>query len=122
MAILVHGTTRQRAERIAAHGPDPDFIEPGGAARAEGFSTCLESGPFPFGTPEQYACGKAAAFPEEGGAAILSIDVPDEIARAVTDYFPLTQGLVQFDEGAGLEELRAIWSALTKQVQSVQCP
>jgi hypothetical protein len=98
MAILIHGTTRQRGERIAAEGPDPDYLEPGGLARAEGFSTCLESGPFPLGMPEQYACSKALAFPDEGGAAILSMDVPDEIvALAVTEYFPLSQGLVQFD-------------------------
>ena len=49
MAILLHGTTRRRAEAIQAQGPDPDFLEPGGGTRAEGFSTCLESGPFPLG-------------------------------------------------------------------------
>jgi hypothetical protein len=123
MAILLHGTTRYRAERIEAAGPDPDFIEPGGNAKAEGFSTCFEAGPFFLGTPDEYACHKATLFPTEGGAAILAVDVPDDIiATAVTAYFPLSQGVVQFDEGAGLEELRAAWSTLWKEVRSVACP
>lgn len=122
MAILLHGTTRHRAEQIIALGPDPDFIEPGGGPRAGGFSTYLESGPFPLGRPEEYARGKAAAFPSEGGAVILAVDVPDDIiALAVDDvYFPLSQGVVQFDESAGLEELRAAWSTLTKRVLPVE--
>jgi hypothetical protein len=124
MAILHHGTTRHRAEKIMADGPDPDFIEPGGKTRAEGFSTCLESGPFPFGTPEDYARGKAAAFPNEGGPVILAVDVPDDIiALAVNPtYLPLSQGVVQFDKGAGLDELRAAWSALAKQIITVATP
>jgi hypothetical protein len=123
MAILLHGTTRRRAEGILAWGPDPDFMEPGGGTRAEGFSTCLESGPFPLGTAQEYAWGKAASFPNEGGPAILVVDVPDEIIALAIDevYFPLSQGIVQFDEGAGLEELRAIWSMLSKQIVSVEC-
>ena len=43
----------------------------------------LEFGPFPFGTPTNYALGKAGRFPSEGGPAIVEVDVPDEIvARA----------------------------------------
>jgi hypothetical protein len=106
-----------------AHGPDPDFVEPGGGGtRAEGFSTCLQSGPFPLGTPEEYARRKAAAFPDEGGPAILSVDVPDEVIALAVDeaYFPLSQGVVQFDEGAGLEELRAAWATLPKQIIAVE--
>jgi hypothetical protein len=61
MAIVLHGTTRHRAEQIMAHGPDPDFIEPGGGTRAESFSSYLEGGPFPVGTPEEYA-GCATGF------------------------------------------------------------
>jgi hypothetical protein len=122
MAILLHGTTRHRAERIVIEGPDPDFIEPGGGARAEGFSTYLEGGPFPLDPPEKYACDKAALFPGEGGAAIVAVDVPDDIiALAVDPYFPLSQGLVQFDEGAGLEELRAAWPTLHKEIRPVAC-
>jgi len=123
MAILLHGTTRHRAEQIMARGPDADFIQSGGGARAESFSTCLELGPFPLGPPELYACSKAKQFPNEGGPAILKIDVPDDIiALAVDEYFPLSQGVVQFDEAAGLEELQAAWSTLPKQVLSVGCP
>jgi hypothetical protein len=32
------------------------------------------------------------------------------ITEAINDWFPLSQGLVQFDPGAGLEELMAAWS------------
>jgi hypothetical protein len=106
-----------------ANGPDPNFIEPGGSTRAENFSTSLERGPFYFGSPEEYACRKAADFPNEGGAAILAVDVPDDIiALAVDKHFPLSQGLVQFDEGRGLEELQASWTALGKKIRSVECP
>ncbi|HTU92211.1 MAG TPA: hypothetical protein VMF69_19165 [Gemmataceae bacterium] len=122
MAILLHGTTRRRAEAILAKGPDTDFLEPGGSTRAEGFSTCLESGPFPLGTPQEYARAKAANFPNEGGPAILAVDVPDAIMALAVDemYFPLSQGVVQFDEGAGLEELRAAWPTLAKKIVSVE--
>lgn len=120
MAILLHGTTKQRAEQLLARGPDPDFIEPGGGLRAEGFSTSLEGGPFPLGTPEEYARSKAAAFPNEGGPAILAVDVPEEIiALAVSEFFPLSQGVVQFGDGVGLEELRAAWPTLMKRIVSV---
>jgi hypothetical protein len=123
MAILLHGTIRLRAGRIAAHGPDPDFVEPGTGARAEGFSTCLEHGPFPLGTPGEYASRKAALFSHEGGPAILAVDVPDDlIALAVDAYFPLNQGVVQFDDGNGLKELRAAWSTLWKEIRSVGRP
>jgi hypothetical protein len=124
MTILLHGTTRHRAEQIMAWGPDPDFVEPGGGTRAEGFSTCLESGPFPLGTPEEYACRKAAGFPNEGGPVILVVDVSDDLIALAVDevYFPLSQGIVQFDAGAGLEELRAAWSTLAKQIISVEWP
>ncbi len=106
------------------HGPDPDFMEPGGGVRAEGFSTSLEFGPFPLGTPEDYARRKAAAFPSEGGPVILTVDVPDDIIALAVDevYLPLSQGVVQFDEGAGLEALRAAWSALPKQIVPVTSP
>lgn len=105
-AILLHGTTQQCAEQIAANGPDPDFVEPGEQTRAEGFSTCLECGPFPLGTPEEYAHCKAALFSNEAGPAIVAVDVPDDIIElAVSEYFPLTQGIVQFDEGGRFREI-----------------
>jgi hypothetical protein len=123
LATLLHGTTRQRARQIEAAGPDPDFVEPGGTDRAEGFSTSLETGPFPLGAPDEYARKKAAAFPNEGGPVILEIDVPDDIVALATDtFFPLTQGVVQFDIGAGLEELRAAWPGLVKRIVEVDQP
>jgi hypothetical protein len=61
--ILLHGTTRLRADLTAKHGPDPRYREPGGRAHEDGFSMALEVGPFHFGTPEEYARGKAKEFP-----------------------------------------------------------
>jgi hypothetical protein len=121
MAILLHGTTKQRAQQIMAKDPDPDFIEPGAGRRAESFSTYLEFGPFPLGTAQEYARRKAALFPNENGPVILVVDVPDEVIALAVDevYFPLSQGLVQFDEGAGLEELRAQWPTLVKRLVTV---
>jgi hypothetical protein len=116
MAILLHGTTRHRAERIMLDGPNPECF------RSEGFSTYLECGPFLFGSAEEYACSHTAALPIEGGGAILVVDVPDDIiALAANEYFPLSQGLVQFDKGAGLEELRAAWPGLWKEVRLIEC-
>jgi hypothetical protein len=116
--ILLHGTTKRRAEQILALGPNPSFREPGGLALEDGFSMNLEGGPFHFGTPEEYARGKAREFPNEGGPVILVVDVPDEIVlNAATEWFPLSQGLIQFDPGAGLEELAAVWPELAKSAQ-----
>ena len=123
MAILLHGTTRSRAERIWLEGPNPRFTEPGSGARAEGFSTCLEAGPFPLGTPEIYAVGKANQFKNEGGPAIPAVDVPDDIvALALSEFFPREQGVIQFDVGAGLDELRAVWPSLWKEVRPLDSP
>jgi len=108
--ILWHGTTRDRAEQIVRQGPDPYFCEPGSVRAVNGFSTNLAIGPFLFGRPEVYALGKAKEFPNEGGPAILEIDVPEDVVqKAVNEWFPLEQGLVQFDLGSGLEELLANW-------------
>jgi hypothetical protein len=118
--VLLHGTTRARAEEILRHGPNPHFQEPGGRPWEDGFSMNLEAGPFLFGRPADYARGKAAQFPDEGGPAIRAVDVPDEIVqRAVSAWFPLSQGLVQFDPGAGLEELIAAWPVLSKEIRNV---
>jgi hypothetical protein len=118
--ILLHGTTRVRAEQIRQYGPNARFQEPGGQAGDDGFSMSLEAGPFHFGTPAEYARGKSKEFPNEGGPVILAVDVPDELVReAANEWFPLSQGLVQFDPGAGLEELIAAWPTLAKEIRSV---
>jgi hypothetical protein len=116
MAVLLHGTTFDRANRLLKEPPDPDFVEPGGGPSAGSFSASLEAGPFPLGTPEMYALAKAKNFPAEGGPAILGVDVPDDIISLAVDevYLPLSQGVVQFEAGAGLEELRAAWPGLAK--------
>jgi hypothetical protein len=102
------------------HGPNPQFQEPGGQSLDEGFSTYLEAGPFLFGSVEDYARSKAQKFPDEGGSVILAVDVPDDIVeQAVNDWFPLSQGLVQFDHGAGLEELIAAWPVLAKEIREI---
>jgi hypothetical protein len=118
--ILLHGTTRTRAEQILQRGPDPQFQEPGGQAWDDGFSMNVGTGPFHFGGPDEYARGKAREFPDEGGPVILAVDVPDAIVhKAVNEWFPLSQGLVQFDHGAGLEELAIAWPTLAKGIRSV---
>ena len=118
--ILLHGTTRARAEQILRNGPNPRFREPGGIVANDGFSMSVEAGPFLFGAPADYARGKAMQFPDEGGPVILVVDIPDDIvARAVNDWFPLVQGLVQFDHGSGLEELIAGWPSLQKEIRGV---
>lgn len=124
MAILLHGTTRQRAERIVARGPDPNFIEPGGGPRADNFSTYLEAGPFHFRTPEDYATLKALGFPSEGGPVILKMDVPDAVIAlaVVNEYLPLSQGLIQFDRGSGLAELLSAWPQIPKEIVPVEIP
>lgn len=115
MTILLHGTTRQRAEQIAASGPDPARCGP------DGFSTYLESGPFLFGSPQQYACRKESL--AEGGPAILAVDVPEQIILlAVNEWFPLSQGLVQFNKAAGWDELVAAWPGLFKEIRAVESP
>lgn len=119
--ILLHGTTQKRAKLILIHGPSSYFQEPGGEESDSGLSTAVEAGPFHFGTPEDYARGKAREFPDEGGPAILVIDVPEDIVQlAVSEWLPLSQGLVQFDTGAGLEELIAAWPTLAKQIRAIQ--
>jgi hypothetical protein len=56
----------------------------------------------------------------EGGPAILAVEVPERIVlRAVNEWFPFSQGLIQFDPGAGLEELVAAWASLEKEIRSV---
>jgi hypothetical protein len=96
-----------------ATGPDP------ARCGADGFCTYLESGPFLFGAPEEYANRKEAH--DEGGPAILVVEVPDEIiALAENEWFPLSQGLVQVSPGAGLDELLTAWPHLRKEIRLIE--
>lgn len=120
--ILFHGTTLWRARQILETGPNPDFIEMGGDSPAENFSACLPFGPFECTErPEEYAWGKSRAAVhegrEEGGPALLIVDVSDDIiALAVDAWFPLSQGFVQFDRGPPLDALRTAWTRLEKRI------
>lgn len=121
--ILYHGTTLWRARSIEANGPDPDYREPGTGSLppAEGFSTVIGDGrPCSTGTPEMAARGKAAHFPDEGGPAILEVNVPAWI-MAILYADPIAAGLarsgeIRFEPESGLNELRAEWRNLLKRV------
>jgi hypothetical protein len=110
--VLHHGTTRRRAEAILKDGPDPFFQEPGGLEFARGFSTASPEGPFPTGSPEDYANKKAEIFPGEGGPAILEIVVPEEIIEQAID----TGGEIRFQLHYGLEELLKAWPTIPKRI------
>ncbi len=94
------------------NGPDPKFVEPGAIDKAEGFSTAPAEGPFPVGRPEEYAASKANLFPNEGGPAVVEIEVPAEIVALASD----TGGDIRFLSGYGLEELLKAWPTLPKRI------
>ncbi len=111
LILLRHGTTKQRAEAIVRSGPDPNYREPGGLVRAEGFSTARVQGSYPQGSPERAAAGKARLFPNEGGPAIVEVEVPESIVRMAE-----LAGEVRFEPGFGLEELLQVWASLPKRI------
>jgi hypothetical protein len=84
-------------------------MELGGTDPARGFSTCPVQGPFPCGTPEKYAAGKANLFPAEGG---VEIEVPEAIAELGID----ASGEIRFEPGFGLAELMSSWPTIAKRV------
>ena len=108
---LWHGTTKQRAEAILLNGPNPDYREPGSLEPARGFSTARLQGPYPQGSPENVANGKARLFPNEGGSVILEIDVPEAIVRKAQ-----LGGEVRFERGYGMQELLAVWPSLMRRI------
>lgn len=110
--LLHHGTTLARAKSILAYGPDPDFQEPGELTKAEGFSTARPGSTALHGKPADVAAGKTVIFPEDGGAAIIEVDVPDDIVRLSLDVVEE----VRFLPGAGLEELLKVWPTLPKRL------
>jgi hypothetical protein len=136
---LLHGTTRARAESVVQHGPDVNFVEPGGRGAAESFSLTAEGKLSAVGDSLAYARGKAAAFPNELGPAVVAVDVPDDVVRVaavehlslyagfieydegadVGELVALCGGVVQFDPGPALDSLLARWGALVKEIRGV---
>ena len=118
--ILLHGTTRLRAELIVRFGPDPHYAESLGQASDDGFATYVEGGRYMFHPSEECARRKSALFPSEGGPAILRVDVPDDIIQKTDlQFFPLVHGVVQFNEKFGFEELRKAWPNLPREVRFI---
>ncbi len=136
---LLHGTTRARAESVVQHGPDVTFVEPGGRGIAENFSFTAEGKPSAVGDSLSYARGKAAAFPNELGPAVVAVEVPDDVVRMaavehlslyaglieynegadVGELVALCGGVVQFDPGPALDSLLARWGSLVKEIRGV---
>jgi hypothetical protein len=106
---LLHGTTLARARSIVQRGPDIHFVEPGGIGIAENFSFTAEGTPSAVGDSLRYARGKAAAFPNELGPAVVAVDVPEELVRmAAAEHLSLFGGLIEYGEGAEASELVAL--------------
>ncbi len=136
---LLHGTTLARAESIIQHGPDVNFVEPGGVCNAENFSFTTEGNPSALGESVAYAINKAILFPNERGPAVVVVDVPDDVVRsAVLEHLSLYKGIILYDEAADLNELVAhcggfvqfdpgpslnsllsIWAVLVKEIRGV---
>jgi hypothetical protein len=115
LVTLQHGTTLDRANAISAAGPDAHFLEPSGPP-AGGFSAFRLDGELDhsLGTAADYANGKAIAF-GEGGPAIIEVAVPKSIVDLAHQLGPE----VRFEAGAGLEESRAAWQGLWKEVYQI---
>ncbi len=64
------------------------------------------------GSPEEYANGKAVLFPNEGGPAILEMEVPLEIVRLGIEQ----DGEIRFIPGYGIQELLQAWPSLPKRI------
>jgi hypothetical protein len=89
---------------------------------ADGFSLTPANGPFDVRHPHDYARLKAANFPNEGGPAVVMIELSDELADILIG--PLGQvcagkalnvgAEVRFEPGGGLEELCAAWPTLQR--------
>lgn len=109
--LLIHGTTRRRAERIIARGPDPEYRDRTELPHKDGFSTYASwAQQDDLGSSRDYAVMKHLDFPNEGEPVILKMEVPDGVvARAVDRYYPLAQGIIVFNYGHGIEELLAVW-------------
>ncbi|MBY0230739.1 MAG: hypothetical protein K2W96_15740 [Gemmataceae bacterium] len=132
---LLHGTTLHRAERIIQAGPDLRFVEPGGAGQpAENITFVVEGHPACLGSAARYAADKSGNFPNEGGPAIVAVDLPDELAmsaaRELAEGFfgPLdeadlldavigTWGGIMFEQGPAFAALLSAWPGLPKELR-----
>ena len=119
--VLLHGTTLRRAESIFRYGRDLRYREPCGVDEASEFSMNRESGPFPLMHPREYAIGKAEKFPNEGGPALLAVDVPEELIELTIDeWFPAENGVVVFDDRHGIRQLLEKWDELSKEIHVIR--
>ena len=120
MAILFHGTTFYRAKLIVQKGPDLAYRQGGSQSYGSGdFSACLAHGPFKsVGCPEWYAWAKADTYKTEEGPALLIMDIPDELIALTTEsgWSDPKYGFVQFDQDAGIGQLRADWHIVRKRI------
>jgi hypothetical protein len=123
VTILQHGTTLKRAQSIIAHGPDPNYKEPGTGQlpSADGFSTIIKGTTYcPTGMPIEQAHLKDNLFPDEGGPVILEVEVPERIMAIHLSnpdaVFVIRGGEIRFEAWCGLNELLAEWSNLVKRI------
>ena len=114
LLVLWHGTTMRRAEAIVLNGPDPDYRETVESTPAEGFFGARASGPYPCGSPQDYAMLKAKLFPEEGGPAIVEMAIPVPIALLADQ----SGGDYRFLQDYGIEDLLAAWPTIRKRIIS----
>lgn len=126
VVVLRHGTTLRRARQMLTDPPDASFVEPGGSqyTRADGFSSVVAGSPTAsLGAAEQYAQTKSANFPNEGGPAILEVEVPEWIVDILRNDpiagMIVASGEVRFEPDLGLTELRQAWPTLTKRIVPV---
>ncbi len=127
--LLHHGTTRARAEAIRDKGPDANFREPHGEPAGE-FSTAPSDGPFDLGLPEDCARRKARLFPEEGGPALLVLELSEEQANQLVGTVGQDEegkachwgSEIWFGPSFGLEELVKFWPQISKQVNILKEP
>lgn len=101
--LLRHGTTQGWADDIVRNGPDPHFKPPGVEGYPEGFFTAPAEGPFPYGSPDEAARGKADAYPETGPPVIVEIEIPDQ----AWSEFVGKPG--EEEEGKGVDRCGEVW-------------
>jgi hypothetical protein len=68
------------------------------------------------GSPSAIAIDKATVYPNEGGPAILRMQVPSNLVEKANDF----GGEIRFDPGAGLEELQQNWSSISTEIINVE--